>query len=267
MTNFDSVFHNNSVLSQIHGLIEDVTHLRKTNRIYALRWLYGDNPTTYDSIDSCVYDEDSFIYELNSHGFRCDEFDAITARTDNVNIVFLGCSNTFGLGTPEDETWTQYVASYIQDKTNREVNIINLGISGGSLDHYLELMPSLSLFNPDYILSLSPQRYRMILTNDDGKLETLIPSALEQRDPNSIKSYHALLANNYTFFEYRENVILNNLHNVANLLSATYINIPTSMFFDNFKIQSIHLGRDGIHYNSIPHKWIAQQFIDKLEGE
>lgn len=63
-------------------------------------------------------------YNLNKYGWRCKDFDKVTDKS----IVFLGCSNTFGVGLNETDTF----ASVVSKKFNKES--INLGCPGKGLD-------------------------------------------------------------------------------------------------------------------------------------
>lgn len=62
-------------------------------------------------------------YKLNAHGYRCKEFDNINW---NNFVLFLGCSNTFGQGVPEN-----YLASSLLEK-HLNIDCVNLGVPGGS---------------------------------------------------------------------------------------------------------------------------------------
>lgn len=63
-------------------------------------------------------------YKLNKQGWRCKNFD----RLDNDGIIFLGCSNTFGVGVREEDTF----AKVVSEKFNKEC--LNLGVPGKGLD-------------------------------------------------------------------------------------------------------------------------------------
>src|SRR6056300_769710 len=62
-------------------------------------------------------------YNLNSYGFRSDEF----KNTGN-SITFLGCSFTVGIGIRKEDTFSYNVAKKLG------MDEMNLGLSGGSLD-------------------------------------------------------------------------------------------------------------------------------------
>lgn len=67
-----------------------------------------------------------FQYYYNKYGFRTSEFDALDPEKDTA--IFLGCSLTVGIGVAKDVTWTNIVANRLN------LNEVNLGISGGSLE-------------------------------------------------------------------------------------------------------------------------------------
>lgn len=64
-----------------------------------------------------------FNYYFNEHGHRCESI-----NLEANNILFLGCSLTFGVGMPKEKCWTYLVS---KELGKRE---INFGIPGGSLD-------------------------------------------------------------------------------------------------------------------------------------
>lgn len=65
-----------------------------------------------------------FTYNLNEYGFRTENF---SEETDP-GILFLGCSFTFGVGLPNDETFAQKVSN------NFNLKNYNLGVPGRGLD-------------------------------------------------------------------------------------------------------------------------------------
>ena len=58
-----------------------------------------------------------FQYRLNSNGFRSDHFKKLD--TSNINILFAGCSFTFGEGLPEEYTWPRLLENNIKHKTKK----------------------------------------------------------------------------------------------------------------------------------------------------
>jgi len=92
------------------------------------------------------------IYKTNSYGYRDSEI----KKTD---IVFSGCSFTFGIGVKENYRWT----NLITNKTNKTGT--NLGIPGGSIiTNILNFFAYCKEFgNPEYALFLFPNFERLTL--------------------------------------------------------------------------------------------------------
>ena len=64
---------------------------------------------------------DLFEYNLNKHGFRCDDF-----KKEPVDFLYAGCSETFGQGGPIEESW----AYVLNKKVGNSGPYINLGVPG-----------------------------------------------------------------------------------------------------------------------------------------
>lgn len=105
--------------------------------------------------------DDPSVYYLNNYGFRCDDF---TSKHDGKHLLFAGCSNTFGVGLPQNFIWAKQV--YDQIKLNEKVSgFYNLGIPAGS---YFEIISNIFKYiknfgNPDYIFINFPDVYRDII--------------------------------------------------------------------------------------------------------
>ena len=65
--------------------------------------------------------EDCCEYILNSNKFRCGEL-----KKNNVNSIFVGCSETFGSGGAIEDCWAYMVYQKLKDKKP----FINLGVPG-----------------------------------------------------------------------------------------------------------------------------------------
>ena len=65
-------------------------------------------------------------YDINSHGYRCPEFDTIDWENSH---IMIGCSRTFGVGCPEQET----IPALLSERLGEPV--INLGMGGTGCDY------------------------------------------------------------------------------------------------------------------------------------
>lgn len=80
--------------------------------------------------DQILIDEYEFSYKLNKMGFRSNHFD--TLNPNNTNILYSGCSITFGEGLPDEFTWTTMLTNKINNIRNNVV-AYNLGFLGHSV--------------------------------------------------------------------------------------------------------------------------------------
>jgi hypothetical protein len=97
-------------------------------------------------------------YYINNLQFR-DKVDWEKGKP--AKIIALGCSNTYGIGVPQEYTWPSIVES-ITKKT-----VANLGTLGASAEKILEsfLLYLDTVGNPEYVLACFPEylRYSHIL--------------------------------------------------------------------------------------------------------
>lgn len=98
--------------------------------------------------------------KTNSYGFRSDNFIKIH---DACHIVFSGCSETFGTGGSDNESWPKILFDLI-NYDNRLSGYFNLGVPGaGYQDIFSILIDYINNFNkPDIIFILFPNLGRTI---------------------------------------------------------------------------------------------------------
>ena len=96
----------------------------------SLKWLPNDTEQLYKRNLKRRHDElkkyggidADFTYDVNSYGFRSSEF------TADPTVMFLGCSNTIGIGMPNDLIWPTFVSQKLHMRS------ANLGIGGSGPD-------------------------------------------------------------------------------------------------------------------------------------
>jgi hypothetical protein len=89
------------------------------------------NPNTILNPSPRVSLNSNIIYNLNSLNYRSREFE--TLDSGNINILFSGCSWTYGTGMHEELIWPQVLSNLIKEKTNNNVISYNLSTQGGSI--------------------------------------------------------------------------------------------------------------------------------------
>lgn len=100
---------------------------------------------------------DAFSYTFSSLGFRCDEFDL----ESDLPLLFLGCSNTLGLGVPLDNVWAKIICNRVRQHTGKQIPYWNLAKNGSSIDiQFLLLEKFISKLKPKFIFFLIPPIYR-----------------------------------------------------------------------------------------------------------
>jgi hypothetical protein len=127
-----------------------------------LDWLQMDNEDlykknlkeNYDLLETNGWINQKFTYKFNSHGFRCDEFSI------DPTIMFLGCSNTCGVGLPVDTIWPEIVSK------NLNMRCANLGIGAGSNDTTFRLCDGwIDRINPQIVILLRTYPHRLELVD------------------------------------------------------------------------------------------------------
>ena len=107
-------------------------------------------------------------YKINKDGFRSKHF--ATLKKENFNILYGGCSWTFGEGLPEEMTWTYQVTQGIKNKINKNVIDYNLGFMAFSIDLIIKnVMSFIRLYGkPDVIFLCFPDVGRKIKYMDNS---------------------------------------------------------------------------------------------------
>lgn len=116
-----------------------------------------------DSLDaikkgSTDISEKDVTYYINNYGARGD-WNIDTPKDDHLKIGVFGCSFTFGIGIPENKTWSYQLRHKL--KTDKPIQIINLGFPGGSISKVLKLFKYLTdVYKIDIAVFLLPSHWR-----------------------------------------------------------------------------------------------------------
>lgn len=132
-----------------------------------------------------------FEYRFNSRGYRCDEFD----QSADMPILFLGCSNTLGLGLPLENVWAHVLCNHIREKTKAKIPYWNLSKNGSSIDlQFLLLEKYIDQLQPKFIFFLLPPIYRRMFYYKNwffARRFTEEPDFLNFPDPvRNLTAYH-----------------------------------------------------------------------------
>ena len=114
-------------------------------------------------------------YKFNSLGFRSMEFD------HSPNVVFIGCSETQGIGIRQEDRWTELVASSLN------LSCFNLAIGGASADTAFRLLYAyIDKLRPKLVIFRQPGGIRMEL---NYKNDFLVLMANSPDLPKTVHDY------------------------------------------------------------------------------
>lgn len=124
---------------------------------------YGNSPLPFHSddspeINSSIVEDERISYVSNSFGHRSDEFQRLDK--EKTNILFAGCSQTFGVGLPIEETWPALVYKWMKEN-NKDLDLgpyQAISFTGGSIEKIVQnIFKYCHLFgNPNIIYFLAP---------------------------------------------------------------------------------------------------------------
>jgi len=225
-----------------------------------------------------------FSYSLNNNAFR--KYNISETRD---KLLCYGCSNTFGFGLADDETWPYILSS----KFNFEYSPLNFGLIGGSADTISRLVyQTTSTIKPKAVFILFPGMYRKEYIADDNRILNFNVATANGKTHNTDRKtyydsckeqyagYLQLVNPNESFFNFIKNFkfIETMLHGTPLIWGTTckmlsqnseilskYIN--TSNMIDTSKFNDIpnNYARDGEHYSYNYNEWIADKFYETFK--
>jgi len=113
-----------------------------------------------------------FVYNTNEYGYRESSMPQISNRYDRPNIVFLGDSNTFGIGVNDGDEYPAVLAK----RLTPHADTVNLGVGGFGLTHEIRTFYEFGvLFQPAVVVvqfgDNDPDEnfYEMVTIIEDGR--------------------------------------------------------------------------------------------------
>lgn len=121
-----------------------------------------------EKFENTPYDYE-ITYRINKNFFRSQNFKPLSS--ENINILYSGCSWTYGSGLPEDLTWTNTLSDLIQKNNIKNVESFNVSVQGGSI--FLSIKNAMSFIRiygkPTYIFMNFPSISRDLKFNKKDK--------------------------------------------------------------------------------------------------
>lgn len=292
--NWRNILSNDWPIWPIMLPVDAYTSSDQDSRSIILPWSSTDSLENWNKNSEKQEYSAEFVYHHNAHGYRCDEFEDIMNRPTK-KLLVLGCSNTYGVGVPEEHTWPQMLKRQFEHHKNEKIDVINLGIPGGSnhsMDVYLNWCHR---FKPDYIAVLFTSENRKLAINENGIMTNLghwcsgngvwNSERKSESDYNDRQNMRKFIEAHYLYveqqLEFETNVVVNKLKMIGDIG-----NIPTAYMLmselGNEELSEIeqnvtpedweivgnpiktHVGRDGAHPGSIFYLTVAKEFFKKL---
>jgi len=170
------------------------------------KWLFFDSEYNFKKKPHPRY-LNGFDYIHNNYGYRCMDFDL---ENDKHKILTIGCSISFGMGIPYEETYSYLLCKKLSQKYNIDIKNYNLSLSGVGMDYISRvLFQTIDILKPDYIILLFPDKHRLEFFQKEG----IIPMHdntfcfLDKLFNNALnKCFQFLLSQNeYCFFNFIKN--------------------------------------------------------------
>lgn len=113
-------------------------------------------------------------YYINPYGYRGHW----KLKTNSKKIAFFGCSITFGVGVPFENTFSNLVESYYK---SGDVESINLGLPGSGIQRIAKLVSaSTNIFNFDAVVLTLPSSSRFLISDNYNLLIDIVPRFTSQ---------------------------------------------------------------------------------------
>jgi hypothetical protein len=170
------------------------------------RWFHTDNPETYASQGNKEFGLEDVYYHINSLGYRTKEFSEINHNA--FKILVLGCSMTLGVGLPIEATYGEQLAQLLRDTYRIDVEIINMGMGGRSMDYITRLLfQSLPILQPNYVFCLFPHLSRREYIHNQYEIITaeFFYSAIVDKQPHD-EAILLLSNDEWDFFSFVKNI-------------------------------------------------------------
>jgi len=240
-------------------------------------WDSTDSPENYKVYHDALksqnpYKPGDFTYAFNDYGFRCDNF----SLPSDINVVFLGCSFTEGIGLPVENIWTYQLLSKIRQKTNKNIPYWNLAMGGMGIDtqslflHWFSKMKKI-----DYVFALIPPLARREYLYES----TIMKHWNIHTNNHKVTIVDELFSDDqFLFYEnYRSLTIIDSIVSNRSVMYCTPC-WPVPDLCEILKLKEFNslnyfpaftgnkeYARDGMHHGPTYHKGLADEFWLKVE--
>jgi AcrR family transcriptional regulator len=238
-----------------------------------LRWLHTDSEENYQRRGNKEFSVESVGYEFNSLGYRGPE---LAREPGEALVMFIGDSNTLGLGMPWEGLWTSLVTQRLEQRWGVPVRQCNLGWGGTGTDYTaMMLHQTVDVLKPDAVFILWSFVSRMTWFADPRRQVHFIPEWAPSVDTQEHSAYLRLATEAHGFFNYIRNFYLvydrllrlripyywGNLEQFSREMLEPYL--PLDEFAGPWKC--LDLARDGRHAGLKSHAFFASCLMSAMD--
>ena len=200
--------------------------------------------TSKQRLISSGWNENSVIkYKLNSHAFRCPEFNK------DLKIIALGCSFTFGVGLHNHQVWPSLLESELQQP------VYNMATGSASLDTcYRVLENYLPHINASCVILCEPDPTRFEIWQQD----IVYSNNNNYLDQNFTKFWNS--STNNLFYNRKKNI--ESMKYVCNLHNVKFINFTKEQASKTYYQDDPDESRCLIHLGPKSQKKIFKYVLD-----
>ena len=227
---------------------------------------------------SPIYSDTSVQYDINSQGFRDDEFPWLNPGSTEPYRLAIGCSHTWGIGLLKDEVWVSHFKKMMKKKMHHYPQIWNLGMPGGSNDKIYRVLYNIFQYKKlkphSIIVQLTyPERTEWFHKDEDNNTRIQDWQAVSCAEP----TYYKATTDHYHIQKTIE--LMTAIKVLCDKHGTKYMFWCTSNYF-NFSLQELaaeysfnlctttmsrvgnDLARDNAHYGPKAHLEIFKRLYD-----
>lgn len=234
-----------------------------------------------------VVDDKSIVYSYNSDRFRCDEFKS--NHENKKHILFAGCSETEGVGSPLNTVWSKIIYNKLSESDDLS-GYFSLAKSGWGWQKIINnfIIYSEKYGFPEYFIVLLPRISRLYIWEDDNWIYKQKIFNHKTKDINLSKKEHRELwinfitgwklfelycnSNNvkllWSSWDYIENENLENTENYFN----NYFSIKNNQILEyakkvrpDGKFLKYDIDRRDGHNGVIEHECYAELYLEQIK--
>jgi len=154
-------------------------------------------------------------FKINSKGARADREFSYSKPPGTVRVVAFGDSFTVGFGAQSEETYLEQMRGVLRELIGRNVEVINLGVSGhGTAEELIALQTQGLKFEPDVVLfqwhhtdlqdNIRSQLFGFGESGIERKNETYLP-AVDVREKIYGSRFYRFIAGHSMFYSWARN--------------------------------------------------------------